>query len=1129
MNNANKNAGKYNKQRRHPIVLKKFATLLLINCGSMSYEFLHSNMPEALPSLRSIQNIIHSDYESFREGIFRFDELIQHLSKHEAPFLVTVAEDATRIIKTVEYDSASNTCVGFVLPTNSNGMPITNSFSVNTFADIENYFLNTTKSKYAYVYTVQSLQDGIPSFCLGCIGTDNKFTANDILKRWRYINAQLSLRGIRIINFASDGDSRLLKSMQITSRFTSNDASLSLNIGNAAFQTPLLNKWLCTKLYSLFCVQDMIHIGTKMRNRLLKPSIVLPMGQFIASNAHIHILVRLYGKERHGIREKDLDHRDKQNYVSVENLMRASHLLTKIPDALATKCYIDLINAAVNSFLDKSYPPEKRLHEIWYALFFLRYWRQWLMQHSTFTLKDNFITRNCYVCIEINAHSLLSYVIVIRNLNLHHCFTPWNLGSQSCERLFRSLRSLCSTFSTIVNFSLLAMLQRLHKIAIKEDLESLAEKESHEINCGRDKIHKRKSGHGTMEQFTLADLNDQKIHDILQGAQERAKIDVTTLGMADDLKQMNKFDTPPIPASLQCLVEEEDNDDNVDEEDEIFNELEKEIESNEQCQKIESTFNEDITKLQSINVIDSEVVKHAKLKAKRIANSSVGIPVYRSNEGTEGSLFVKVESHGKEVLIRKRTAVWLFNDTEHVSSDRLFRVRANFNENGTNKHSDSVIMKENTKTPVVSEYIVVGDVCVFICDGMPKVGKVLQFTKYDTKGKKISYKCQYAMVSDRFGVLCTWYTIDKKQVCVMEQTSKEYTPIDTYIGTLTFDCLDFKTEQKDKQLGFTPTLISLPAKFCITLECFEFIQSTISSSANKSSSPSSLVPPAASSLTTPISTSTPPTCTSNSTTPIFIEDDVHTHRSANHWLTIGKLLLTEKHKSIILNGKQITDIQVQAALILLHSQFPDLNGLYNPCYQLSKRPKNVERFLQIIHVTANHWAVISTCKALPHTNGSICIEYYDSIYSKLPETSEDIISFIFSKREFNRVTVECIPIPKQSGATDCGLFAIAVATAIAHEVDAECLVFRQDEMRPHFVQCLENRKMELFPIISKCRLTKPPYTTTIFFCPVCHKADDGNSMVQCEACDDWFHKDCVPPYDDKDSWYCKSCQLNYSN
>uniref|UniRef100_A0A1X7U5P8 Uncharacterized protein n=1 Tax=Amphimedon queenslandica TaxID=400682 RepID=A0A1X7U5P8_AMPQE len=132
--------------------------------------------------------------------------------------------------------------------------------------------------------------------------------------------------------------------------------------------------------------------------------------------------------------------------------------------------------------------------------------------------------------------------------------------------------------------------------------------------------------------------------------------------MADDLKRRNKFDTPPIPASLQYLVEDEDNDNNVDDEDEIVDELEKEVESNEQCQEVESTFNEDITKLQSINVIDSEVVKHAKSKAKKIAISSVGIPLYTKDEAAQGSIFVKVEAHGKEVLIRKRTAVWLFND-----------------------------------------------------------------------------------------------------------------------------------------------------------------------------------------------------------------------------------------------------------------------------------------------------------------------------------------------------------------------------------------------------------------------------------------------------------------------------------
>ena len=135
MINAEKNVGKTNSQKRHSLVLKKFSTLLLINAGSMAYEFIHKNMPEALPSLRTVQSIIYKEYEHIREGQFRFDELLQHLKKHKAPYVVTIAEDATRIVKNVEYDALSNTCVGFVLPNGKYGIPILNSFIVTSFDD----------------------------------------------------------------------------------------------------------------------------------------------------------------------------------------------------------------------------------------------------------------------------------------------------------------------------------------------------------------------------------------------------------------------------------------------------------------------------------------------------------------------------------------------------------------------------------------------------------------------------------------------------------------------------------------------------------------------------------------------------------------------------------------------------------------------------------------------------------------------------------------------------------------------------------------------------------------------------------------------------------------------------------
>ena len=74
----------------------------------MAYEFIHQNMPQALPSLQTVQSLIQLEYSHIEEGKFRFDELQEHLSKHDAPKIVAVAEDAKHILHKVEYDPTTN-------------------------------------------------------------------------------------------------------------------------------------------------------------------------------------------------------------------------------------------------------------------------------------------------------------------------------------------------------------------------------------------------------------------------------------------------------------------------------------------------------------------------------------------------------------------------------------------------------------------------------------------------------------------------------------------------------------------------------------------------------------------------------------------------------------------------------------------------------------------------------------------------------------------------------------------------------------------------------------------------------------------------------------------------------------
>ena len=144
------------------------------------------------------------------------------------------------------------------------------------------------------------------------------------------------------------------------------------------------------------------------------------MGDFVAGVHHLQILQTMFGKDVHGLRERDIDHKDKQNFDAVLHIVRAVTLLDKLPDAAATKEFVFLIQNVIDSYLDKGLSPLARIEKIWYVTFFLRYWRKWILQHPKYTLQNNFITQNAYLCIELNAHAIISLLILTEH-SYHGC------------------------------------------------------------------------------------------------------------------------------------------------------------------------------------------------------------------------------------------------------------------------------------------------------------------------------------------------------------------------------------------------------------------------------------------------------------------------------------------------------------------------------------------------------------------------------------------------------------------------------------------------------------------------------------------------------------------------------------
>lgn len=100
----------------------------------------------------------------------------------------------------------------------------------------------------------------------------------------------------------------------------------------------------------------------------------------------------------------------------------------------------------------------------------LRIWRHYIRSNKSYTLKNNCITTNAYSCVELNAHSMVLLVMHLRDSNLSDLFKPDLMDSQPCESFFRQVRSLTTTNSTIVNFSLKEMLGRLNRINLQHDI-----------------------------------------------------------------------------------------------------------------------------------------------------------------------------------------------------------------------------------------------------------------------------------------------------------------------------------------------------------------------------------------------------------------------------------------------------------------------------------------------------------------------------------------------------------------------------------------------------------------------------------------------------------------------------------
>ncbi|CAM4842206.1 unnamed protein product [Rotaria magnacalcarata] len=486
---------------RYEAVIRQFATGLYILGGRTAYEFIRLNIPAFLPSVQIIQAYIAASDNHLTEGQFNYEGVVNYFNLNQTQ-LGFVAEDATSVVPKVMYDTTSNTFIGFSLPLDSNGMPILNSYSTDSFTRLEEWYTNVPRATLLNAYLIQPLSSSLSNtspYIFGAYGTDNRFESSDVLSRWYQIYQRFKAKGIRILGFSTDCDSRDFHSMRTSLGFFANfaygDHSDLLKI-----DLPNTWSWFLMQHQQLYiCFQDAIHICTKLRNRLLSQSTHLLLGEQLINMKPLLYLINNYSKLDHLLVASDLNPKDRQNFYSAAKISNDNVLilLEQIPNSLGLNIYLQAIRGVRLAYIEKNTSFLDRVYHAWISVFIFHLWCLWirsmdkkdldliLSQVSNFnmtpenqksqTKRQYFITYQSHFSIEINAHCLVYIAMLVSEGKFPDtALNVWLQNSQTCESTFRSARAISNIFSAGVNFTVSQFLNRVNKLSVLQNIKSNA-------------------------------------------------------------------------------------------------------------------------------------------------------------------------------------------------------------------------------------------------------------------------------------------------------------------------------------------------------------------------------------------------------------------------------------------------------------------------------------------------------------------------------------------------------------------------------------------------------------------------------------------------------------------------------
>ncbi|XP_062702527.1 uncharacterized protein LOC134285543 isoform X1 [Aedes albopictus] len=242
--------------------------------GNSNYQFIKANMQ--LPSSKTLKRHIAKHTTETQEGILMVTPLLKYLNAHNYPLVVSLSEDGTTLSPNPEYDSRNDSIRGLVAPLDHSGMPEQDTFNASTVEKMINDLERYSVGEYLYIVMATPMAVGALPFCILYMCSDNRFTHDQVISRWNYIESELLKAGITVIANASDGDPRLLMAMRQRSTLH------ALHVGSESQYGPHFAMNNDFKLdFKAISIQGSIHLVNKFRHSLLDPKKQMRLGNDI--------------------------------------------------------------------------------------------------------------------------------------------------------------------------------------------------------------------------------------------------------------------------------------------------------------------------------------------------------------------------------------------------------------------------------------------------------------------------------------------------------------------------------------------------------------------------------------------------------------------------------------------------------------------------------------------------------------------------------------------------------------------------------------------------------------------------------------------------------------------------------